>query len=200
MKRTIRLLTFVVAGGALFGGALSAFDYANQVRLESHDGRYRSIRVRTDNNVRIVRKLSDASCRLGYSWGYDSNRIWVDRGCRAIFTFGRDLYDRYDRYDPYDRYERHDCCEGYRGGNGRHDRDCRGHDRYDDYRSGRMHRVRVESEDGRFRSYRAPIDGRVRLVRRLSDAPCYEGRSWGYNSGGIWVDRGCRAEFEFYSR
>lgn len=37
--------------------------------------------------------------------------------------------------------------------------------------------------------------GRVRLVHQLSDKPCSEGRSWGYDSQGIWVDRGCRADF-----
>ena len=36
----------------------------------------------------------------------------------------------------------------------------------------------------------------VTLVRRLSDAACVEGRSWGSGEGAIWVDRGCRAEFQ----
>jgi hypothetical protein len=36
----------------------------------------------------------------------------------------------------------------------------------------------------------------VRLVRQLSDFPCDQGTTWGYDSRGIWVDQGCRAEFE----
>jgi hypothetical protein len=35
----------------------------------------------------------------------------------------------------------------------------------------------------------------VSLVRQLSDVRCEEGITWGYIEAGIWVDRGCRAEF-----
>jgi hypothetical protein len=34
------------------------------------------------------------------------------------------------------------------------------------------------------------------MERQLSSQPCEEGRSWGYNERGVWVDRGCRAVFE----
>lgn len=37
--------------------------------------------------------------------------------------------------------------------------------------------------------------GRPVLVQRLSQNPCEEGLSWGYNGGRLWVDRGCRARF-----
>jgi Protein of unknown function (DUF3011) len=43
----------------------------------------------THNGVRLVRQRSDASCRSGYSWGFDQRGIWVDRGCRADFALGR---------------------------------------------------------------------------------------------------------------
>jgi Protein of unknown function (DUF3011) len=36
----------------------------------------------------------------------------------------------------------------------------------------------------------------VRLVRQRSDTDCILGRTWGYDPRGIWVDRGCRADFE----
>jgi hypothetical protein len=36
----------------------------------------------------------------------------------------------------------------------------------------------------------------VRLLRQRSDAACRQGSSWGYDRRGIWVDRGCRADFE----
>ncbi|HRY16419.1 MAG: DUF3011 domain-containing protein [Candidatus Competibacteraceae bacterium] len=39
-------------------------------------------------------------------------------------------------------------------------------------------------------------DQKVRVRRTLSHSPCIEGRSWGVDRRGIWVDRGCRAEFE----
>lgn len=42
-----------------------------------------------------------------------------------------------------------------------------------------------------------PIDTSygVQLVRKISDNECVSGRDWGYDENGIWVDRGCRAEF-----
>lgn len=36
----------------------------------------------------------------------------------------------------------------------------------------------------------------VRLTRQLSSFECELGRSWGFDADGIWVARGCRAEFE----
>jgi len=35
----------------------------------------------------------------------------------------------------------------------------------------------------------------VRLVNQRSGSPCVLGQTWGYNNKGIWVDRGCRADF-----
>jgi hypothetical protein len=38
----------------------------------------------------------------------------------------------------------------------------------------------------------------VQLLRTLSDSACIEGRTWGWDRNGVWVDRGCRAEFSVY--
>jgi hypothetical protein len=44
----------------------------------------------------------------------------------------------------------------------------------------------------------ANTQGRVVLLRELSTGNlCRQGRGWGYDSGGIWVDHGCRGEFSF---
>jgi hypothetical protein len=56
--------------------------------------------------------------------------------------------------------------------------------------------VRCESAGGQYKH--CPIDttrGEVQLRRQLSSANCVQNESWGYDSRGIWVDRGCRAEF-----
>lgn len=55
--------------------------------------------------------------------------------------------------------------------------------------------VRCESDNYRYRFCRADTDNRVELSRRISDSSCVEGRSWGYTWNGVWVDRGCAAEF-----
>lgn len=59
-------------------------------------------------------------------------------------------------------------------------------------------RITVESRDGRRNqsNITIPASARVRLVKQLSDKPCRENRTWGYNRRGIWVDDGCRGVFE----
>jgi hypothetical protein len=33
------------------------------------------------------------------------------------------------------------------------------------------------------------------MTRQLSWVPCVQNATWGFDSKGIWVDHGCRAEF-----
>ncbi|MGN6183272.1 MAG: DUF3011 domain-containing protein [Thermoanaerobaculia bacterium] len=55
--------------------------------------------------------------------------------------------------------------------------------------------LRCESMNGG-RSYcRANTSYGVTLRQRLSDSACVRGDSWGYDENGIWVDKGCRADF-----
>jgi hypothetical protein len=56
--------------------------------------------------------------------------------------------------------------------------------------------VRCESKDGRAQQCPAVTRGGVRLVRQLSRTACIEGRNWGYDARAIWVEGGCRADFE----
>jgi hypothetical protein len=55
--------------------------------------------------------------------------------------------------------------------------------------------VRLESRDGRRHYERVNTGGYVRLYRPLSGGSSREGRDWGYDRRGIWVDRGFGAEF-----
>jgi len=55
--------------------------------------------------------------------------------------------------------------------------------------------VRCESNSGRYQYCRAWTDNRVRLTRQLSSTHCRMHDNWGYDRNGVWVDRGCRAEF-----
>ena len=54
---------------------------------------------------------------------------------------------------------------------------------------------RCESDSERTRHCNADTRGGVRMSRQLSDSPCIQGRSWGYDNSGVWVSQGCRAEF-----
>ena len=49
--------------------------------------------VDTRDGVFIIRQRSEADCVFKRTWGYDRDRIWVDRGCRADF----EIVDRRDR-------------------------------------------------------------------------------------------------------
>lgn len=53
----------------------------------------------------------------------------------------------------------------------------------------------VCESDGSYRRCPADTSAGVVLVRELSAGRCVERSTWGFDSGAIWVDRGCRAEF-----
>jgi hypothetical protein len=55
--------------------------------------------------------------------------------------------------------------------------------------------ISCSSDDGHRRYCPADTRGGVRLLKQRSDSPCRQGYSWGFDRGGIWVDRGCRADF-----
>jgi vacuolar-type H+-ATPase subunit E/Vma4 len=59
--------------------------------------------------------------------------------------------------------------------------------------------IRCESDYDN-RKY-CPVDtrGGVRLARQLSSAACNQGSTWGYDNSGIWVNNGCRADFDVAS-
>ena len=61
--------------------------------------------------------------------------------------------------------------------------------------SGQGDTISCSSDDGN-RHY-CPVNGQgqVQLLKQRSDSPCEQGRSWGWDNRGIWVDRGCRADF-----
>ena len=56
-------------------------------------------------------------------------------------------------------------------------------------------RFRCESNDNRTRYCNADTRYGIELVRQISRDSCIEGRSWGVTREGVWVSRGCRAEF-----
>ena len=131
----------------------------------SDDGRRHSCAVDTRGGVQLVRQNSQAPCTEGRSWGSDTEGIWVDDGCRADFAVG----GRRD-YQDQNRNERNQ-------------------------QNGPAQVFACNSEDGRRRSCAVDTRGGVQLVRQNSQAPCTEGRSWGSDTEGIWVDDGCRADF-----
>jgi hypothetical protein len=55
--------------------------------------------------------------------------------------------------------------------------------------------ITCSSDNGRRNFCNADTSRGVRLSRQISGSPCTQGQTWGFDDRGIWVDRGCRAEF-----
>jgi hypothetical protein len=55
--------------------------------------------------------------------------------------------------------------------------------------------IRCDSRGLGYNFCRVDTGGRVELVRKHSLFSCREGRSWGYDDRGVWVDKGCSADF-----
>ncbi|MBP6750126.1 MAG: DUF3011 domain-containing protein, partial [Xanthomonadaceae bacterium] len=58
--------------------------------------------------------------------------------------------------------------------------------------------IRCESNERATVRCNAAVNHRAELIRQLSDAPCNEGGSWGWDSNGVWVNSGCRGEFRVW--
>lgn len=157
---------FSVRRGGWAGGSVGNGDQT--FRCESRDNRYRECATNSRARARLVRQLSDTPCIEGRTWGSNRGGVWVDRGCRAEFAAGR----------------------GNGWGNGGNWGNRPG------YGNGYAQTIRCESVDGRSRQCSADVRYGARLSRQLSDTRCVEGQNWGWDRRGVWVSRGCRAEFE----
>jgi len=51
------------------------------------------------------------------------------------------------------------------------------------------------SDNGQLQSCRVNTNAPIQFVRQDSQAACIPGQTYGINRGGVWVTRGCRAEF-----
>lgn len=143
------------------------------VTCSSDNGKRNYCNGDTRGGVQMTRQISGSPCIQGQTWGQDSRGLWVDRGCRAEFQLGQGSSRNsgvFGDLSPSD------------------DR------RYNN--NARIQTVKCSSDDGR-RHY-CDIDTRngVNLSRQISGSACIEGESWGYDDRGVWVDRGCRAEFQ----
>lgn len=55
--------------------------------------------------------------------------------------------------------------------------------------------ITCSSNDGKRHYCGIDTSRGVRLSRQISGSACIQGQTWGYDRRGVWVDRGCRAEF-----
>lgn len=186
--------TLLLAG--LLGLALAGTAAAQStLRCESQRGEYVSCPVDTRGGVTLTRQYSREGCWQGDTWGYDRNRIWVTRGCRAEFRIGPESSGGNDGAKVAGLLVLGAIAAAAIASHNR-DRDDDGY-RDDGYYGGRE--LRCESDKGRWRS--CGYIGRrehVEVRRQLSRADCNYGYSWGVDRGQLWVDHGCRAVFVVY--
>jgi hypothetical protein len=62
-------------------------------------------------------------------------------------------------------------------------------------RPARAQSITCSSDNGKRNYCGVNTNGGVSMVRQRSGSACTQGYSWGYDRRGIWVDRGCRADF-----
>ena len=177
ISRGLALVALAFAGSA---GAQAGYGYGQGynthsdrvvVRCESQDERTRHCAADIRGNVRLVNQMSRSQCIEGRTWGYDRQGIWVGAGCRADFEIdNRSAYGYDDRYDRNRR----------------------------DYGQGRV--IRCESVNSRTVYCDADTRYGARLLSQASRSACIEGRTWGWNTRGVWVANGCRGQFQLGGR
>jgi hypothetical protein len=186
MKR-LALASTVAAIGLAAAGTAAAKD----VRCDSSRNSYNYCSVDTRGGVRLVDQESRARCDYRDTWGYDANGIWVSNGCRAVFRVGSQ--NSHSSNDKAAGLALGILALGIIAGMA-DDNDRRPsrphHPDYDEPRT-----VRCESGDKRYTYCRVRVPSYAELVRQRSSAACSYGRTWGYDSRGIWVDKGCRGDF-----
>ena len=195
------------------------------VRCESNRGRPRTCQAETRGGARVAKQLSHTPCIEGKTWGIRPGELWVKHGCRAEFSLGAvdpvapgPLYFKCEstsggrKHCPIStiggvrlvrQLSQSACIEHSTWGFDRNSvwvsQGCRaefqaGVGQVGDAELGPQS-VRCESDRGREQRCDVGVWKGAALTRQLSKSPCVQGHSWGWDQRGVWVSRGCRAEF-----
>jgi hypothetical protein len=195
-----------------------------RVRCESEDQRRVHCPMDTAGGVYLVRQLSETPCIRESDWGVEHGGVWVTRGCRAEFGIRGEVDSNSRRIVRCEsrRGTARTCAVTLRGAQVRLHRQlsalpcrqdeswglvrngiwvsrgCKAEFELGDRDAGFPPGPRVltcESKDRVRRFCGISVEREVRLLRQLSGSACEQGRSWGWEADGVWVDAGCRAEF-----
>jgi len=212
-------LVFAVA---LLAAPLFAEDVS--VRCES-GGKMNRCGFSGMGTVTVMRQLSKSACVQGKTWGYSGNTIWVDNGCRADFLVssydasaapvtsavvcesqGKLHHCNADTRSGVQishQLSKSSCVQGKSWGY-----DSRGIWVDDGCRAEFITGARPMTSSSNYHGtlvcesvnnvkHRCDADTRfgVQMSRQLSKDACLINNTWGFDSHGIWVSKGCRAEF-----
>ena len=167
------------AAVAQYGGEWQpgpGWDRDIDVRCSSGGFNYNMCQIDTGRGSRVylVKQISKTHCLEGRNWGWNRAGIWVDGGCEGVFRVQR----RWSGGSP-----------GPGPGPG------------DAWRPGPGWEttINVRCASGGFNYNMCQVDtgrgSRVYVSRQISKTSCIEGRTWGWNRAGVWVDGGCEAIF-----
>ena len=154
------------------------------VRCASGGYTYHMCQVDTGrgSQVQLVQQVSKTRCEEGRNWGWNRAGIWVDQGCEGVFRVSR----RWEGGNGAGNGPGNGPGPGNGGGDWRPG-------------SGWDKSIRVQCASGDYQYNMCQVDtgrgGSVRVERQLSKTRCVEGRTWGWNRAGVWVDGGCEAVF-----
>lgn len=166
--RWFAVMVFLALGALSVNEARAQQGYDDTVQCTSRNFNYQSCPVPW-RDARLIRQTSDTQCIRGRSWGIDRRGLWVDRGCAGIFA-----------------------AAGYAGGPGPG-----GGGWYPGPGWDNRFTIGCGSENYQYRFCSVDVGGggRVYLDRQESGSPCIEGRTWGWNRAGVWVNQGCAGTF-----
>jgi hypothetical protein len=151
------------------------------VRCASGGYNYNMCQVDTGrgSKVWLVRQISKTPCVEGRNWGWNRAGVWVDGGCEGVFRIQR----RWSGGPP----------PGPGPGPGPWQPG-----------PGWDTTINVRCASGGYNYNMCQVDtgrgSRVFVSRQISKTPCVEGRTWGWNRAGVWVDAGCEAIFTIERR
>jgi hypothetical protein len=215
--------TLLVTGAVLLFAVSAAGQQV--VLCESPNNLYRECRVGSAGKVKLIFERSDRRCYEGTTWGTRSDGIvWVDRGCSATFQVdsrasntlvcesqnGKMQICKADTSKGvalHRQLSKAECAEKVSWGWDEErgeiwvDDGCRAEFflglQVEPARAAQAldALVTCESDNGRRKECAADTSAGVQLVRQLGDAGCAFNSGWGYDQKGIWVNKGCRAEF-----
>lgn len=159
----------------------AGWDRDIDVRCASRNFNYNMCQIDTGrgSSVSLARQVSDTRCVEGRNWGWNRAGVWVNGGCEGVFRVSRRWSGGAGGGGPV-------AGGGWRPGP---DWD-------------RAIRVRCASQGYKYNMCQVDT-GRgsdVRIERQISDTRCVEGRTWGWNRAGVWVDGGCEAIFRVNRR
>lgn len=152
---------------------------ARSVACSSRDGRRADCPADLSGYaMRGFRQVSRSACLAGQSFGHTDRGVWAGQGCRVELQFDY-VGNRGRGYGSATALPPTVAAPGGVFGTS-------------------ATPLRCESVDNARNYCDVAFAVRARVRQQLSRTACTEGSTWGLDNRGIWVDRGCRADFEVF--